>query len=424
MRRAGSLLLLSLLCLAAAGCGFGSNSGGPPTPVAPSPADKLPPAKRFAQAKPVAVAYLTALADHQPQIAQASALTAGTYAQEQSLASLTSWFQALPIKTVKLQPSMVKVKDEGSVGVRIRVLARFGPSPLTVPIDLGQRVLLLRENSSHVWQVTQDITHRRGVVAKRYGLALFPHVAVLTGKHVSVIYEDTEASDVAHEIEATADQVTPTLSALYGRDEAARHPVIFVVRTVKQGELLSGIKNFRKDVPQGFVYGNFAYIEWPAWNDGDIVERDGMIAHELTHVASWALLGRSPHSLEEGLAMYYEDLYLHRLDLQLPLKNISQLYQENKFPSLEIWERRVTDWGIKNAEAVDLCYDDAQAMTAAIILDHGGPAAIGRLARAFNAFHVKLDYTAAQVEAAFENGLGVSFQQVVSEAHAYAAAHG
>jgi hypothetical protein len=424
MRRVASIVLVSLLCLAASGCGFGSNSGGPPTPITPSPADRLPPAKRYAQARPVAEAYLTALANHQPQIAQASALTAGTYAQEQSLSALTSWFQALPIRTVKLQPSIVKVKDEGSIGIRLRILARFGPAPLTVPIDLGQRVLLLRENSSHVWQVTEDITHRHGVVAKKYGLALFPHVAVLTGKHVSVVYEDVEASDVAHEIEATADQVTPSLAALYGRNEAARHPVIFVVRTVKQGELLSGIKNWRKEIPQGFVYQNFAYIEWPAWNDGDIVERDGMIAHELTHVASWALLGRSPHSLIEGLAMYYEDSYLHRLNLELRLDTIAQLYQKNQFPSLEIWERRVTDWGLRNPAAVDLCYDDGQSFVGAIIQNHGGPAAIGRLAQAFNAFHPKLDYTAAQVEEAFQSALGVSFERVAAEAHAYAAAHG
>ena len=424
MRRASSLLSVSLLCLAASGCGFGSNSGGPPTPIAPSPANKLPPAKRYAQARPVAVAYVTALANHQPEIAQASALTAGTYTQQKSLAALASWFQALPVKTVSLKPEMVKVKDEGSIGVRVRVLARFGPAPLSVPIDLGQRVLLLRENSSHVWQVTEDITRRDGVVAKRYGLALFPGVAVLSGKHVSVIYEQAEASDAAHQIEATADQVTPSLSALYGRDQAARHPVIFLVRSVKQGELLSGVKNFRKEIPQGFVYKNFAYIEWPAWNDGDIIERDGMIAHELTHVASWALIGESPHSLAEGLAMYYEDLYLHRLHLQLRLDGISQLYHKNGFPSLEIWERRETDWGISNGAAVNICYEDGQAFTAAIIENHGGPAAIVRLAHAFNAFHVKRDYTATQVEEAFQNALGVSFQQVAAEAHAYAAAHG
>jgi hypothetical protein len=272
--------------------------------------------------------------------------------------------------------------------------------------------------------VTEDITRRDGVVSKRYGLALFPGVAVLSGKHVSVIYEQAEASDAAHEIEATADQVTPTLSALYGKDEAARHPVIFVVRTVKQGELLSGIKNFRKEIPQGFVYKNFAYIEWPAWNDGGMEERDGMIAHELTHVASWALLGESPHSLAEGLAMYYEDLYLHQLGLGLRLDGIAHFYKTNGFPSLEIWERRETDWGLSNGAAVDICYEDGQAFVAAIIQHHGGPAAIGRLAHAFNAFHVKRDYTAAQVEEAFQNGLGVSFQQVAAEAHAYAAARG
>jgi hypothetical protein len=61
---------------------------------------------------------------------------------------------------------------------------------------------------------------------------------------------------------------------------------------------------------------------------------------------------------------------------------------------------------------------------AVILTQHGGAAGLGRLARAFTAYHLKgLVYSQQQVRDAFQHGLGVSFDQVVAEAHAYAAAH-
>jgi hypothetical protein len=155
-----------------------------------------------------------------------------------------------------------------------------------------------------------------------------------------------------------------------------------------------------------------------------VVERDATIAHELTHVASMGMLGRSPHSLIEGLAMYEEDQFLHRLRFHLLLGPIAAVYAHGGFPSATIWGRRTTDWGIANARAVDLCYQDAQAMTTVIIQRHGGVGGLRRLAHAFNAMHAGdhgAVYSAAQVQEAFQRGLGVSFDQVVAEAHAYAA---
>jgi hypothetical protein len=61
-------------------------------------------------------------------------------------------------------------------------------------------------------------------------------------------------------------------------------------------------------------------------------------------------------------------------------------------------------------------------MSAVIIEQHGGVPALARLAKAFRSFH-RLKYSAAQVDAAFQQALGISFDTVVSEAHAYAASH-
>ena len=45
------------------------------------------------------------------------------------------------------------------------------------------------------------------------------------------------------------------------------------------------------------------------------------------------MLGRSPHSLLEGLAMYEEDSYLRTLGVHLTLGSIAHLYANGGFPS-------------------------------------------------------------------------------------------
>ena len=92
--------------------------------------------------------------------------------------------------------------------------------------------------------------------------------------------------------------------------------------------------------------------------------------------ATFGMLGRSPHSLLEGLAMYEEDGYLRTLGVHLTLGSIAHLYANGSFPSITVWRTRVTDWGLRNPTAVDLCYEDGQAMSAVIMQRHGGAAGI------------------------------------------------
>ena len=58
-------------------------------------------------------------------------------------------------------------------------------------------------------------------------------------------------------------------------------------------------------------------------------------------------------------------------------------------------------------------------MSAVIIEQHGGVPALARLSRAYRSFH-RDHYSPDQVRAAFQQALGVSFDTVVAEAHAYA----
>ena len=379
--------------------------------------------QRFDAARPAVERYIQAIAMHRVEDVQPVVQAAGTYADQKTLQALQDWFAAIPIGAVRMTAKPVHLAEADAVGVRVVIRARLLPQPLSTWIPIGERVMLARYSSGG-WRVAADISARRDVHTGQYGLRLFEQPSVLTGKHATVIYENTEASNAAQQILADADEVVPRLTALDGTDRAAFHPVVFVVDSRQQGEKLSGVPIVRKELPQGFVVNGLAYIEWPEWAGGDVLERDGTIAHELTHIASTGMLGRSPHSLIEGLAMYEEDQFLRGLRFHLLLGPIASVYAHGGFPSAAIWGRRATDWGISNANDVDLCYEDAQAMTTMIMERHGGVSGLRRLAHAFNAMHAShhgLLYSPAQVREAFQRGLGVSFDQVVAEAHAYAA---
>jgi hypothetical protein len=415
----GTILIIALLLTGAApACGVGGAA-----PSAPSPAARMSTAERFRDAEPAVEAYVRAIALRRPADAQQVVQPAGTFTDQQTLTDLTTWFGRLPIGAVRMTAHPVKVPDADAVGVRVSIDARFSPKPLSTWIKLGDRVLLAHWFAGG-WRVQADISGRPSVHLRDYGLGLFDEPTVLTGDHTTVVYEAAEARDDATQILSDADEVVPRLTALFGRDRSAAHPVIFIVDSKDQGEALSGTRLGRAEVPQGFVLNGVCYIDWPEWEPGNVIERDGTIAHELTHVASWGLLGRAPHSLMEGLAMVEEDRFLRGLGYHIPLSAISSAYAHG-FPSVTFWRTRITDWSQTNPTVVNLGYEDGQAMTA-VILEHFGASGVARLARAYTAMHAShhgLIYSESQVRDAFQRGLGVSFDQVAAWARAYAAAN-
>jgi hypothetical protein len=115
-----------------------------------------------------------------------------------------------------------------------------------------------------------------------------------------------------------------------------------------------------------------------------------------------------------------EARFLRLRGASMSLEELYAFYYNDAFPTLRVWERRGTDWGLSNLRAIGLCYLDGLAMTHVIVTRHGGTEALRRLGAAFRAQHAQRDFTAAQVHASFRRGLGVSFERVEAEAHAYA----
>ena len=412
MRRVLPLIGLALVVSACAG----SVSGSPPSDQAVAAAEKLTTGQRFHAARPVAVDYVKALARGDRSAAQAD-VGNSDYNQLSSLSTFETWFSLIPAKRLHVRAVPLEVHDRSSVGVRMVLTARLGPAPLTPWVKLGERVLLVQDQRAG-WRVLADITGRSNVRVRRYGLSLMEQPHFLSAPHISVVYGPDDAQLAARTIFQSGGSVVKMLHSKYGGGAASRHPLVYLVAGLKQGEKLAGVSIGRKETPAGWQYKDFAYIDYPVWLGYDNVDQESTVAHELTHVASHTMLAGAPHSLLEGVAMYEEERYLNSLGYGRSFALIRSYYRSG-FPSDKVWGLQSFDWGLTNGNAIDACYLDGEAMSAVIIEQHGGVPALARLARAYRSFH-RNHYSPDQVRTAFQQALGVSFDTVVAEAHAYA----
>jgi len=83
--------------------------------------------------------------------------------------------------------------------------------------------------------------------------------------------------------------------------------------------------------------------------------------------------------------------------------------------SIQLWQRRWSDWGLRNLLGIHYAYLDAMAMVQTIVDRHGGVDALRRLAAALPRRGVSQGFSQNDIRAAFLSALGVSFEQVVSE---------
>jgi hypothetical protein len=411
--RAATLVLLALVAAGVAGC-MGTRATAAPHPCARQP-EAAPPAAR-AGAASVATSYLTALATHHYEPAQ-TLVEACTGAQRRSLDRLWTWLAGMPIEAVKIGHPQV-TDEHRAVSVRAMVYGRFGAPPASAWVRLGSRTLQLAWVRNG-WRVRADVSQTSGSDLGVYGFTQLRHPFFVNGSRATVVYGSTsELVDAEHILDA-AESAAPGLWQAYGGGTAGLRPLIFLVDNAAQGERLAHVDLGKVRTPAGFQYSSFAYVDLPEWRKLDSVHQQSMVVHELTHVVTRPMLDGAPHSLLEGIAMDEEARFLRVRGVPMSLEELYPYYYHDAFPSLRVWERRETDWGLGNVHAIGLCYLDALAMTHVIVTRHGGVDALRRLGVAFRAQHVRRDFTAAQVQAAFRRGLGVSFDRIAAEAHAY-----
>jgi hypothetical protein len=412
------LAALSLAALAVAGSGCLSSSG----PARARPPHCTPPAAGAhvpaeANAGPVAIDYLRALAGHRYDHAQTYA-HACTAAQQHSLDQLWLWLDSMPTQAIKVTgPQVASVKD--GVTVRATLFARFGPAPYSAWVTLGPKTLRLTQ-AQGTWRVRADVSvvHRSDLAA--YGVSWLHHPYFVNGQRVTVVYAKPADVTAAQQILETAESVVPGLAARYGGGKAGQRPVVFLVDQKRQAERLAHVDLGKVRTPAGFQYSSFAYVDLPEWQALPEVDQDSMVAHELTHVVTRPMLDGAPHSLLEGIAMYEESNYLGEHGSGMSIEDVAADYYHQAFPSMRVWQLRATDWGLQSVDAIQACYEDGLVMTHVIMDEYGGVPALARLGAAFRRYGGPMRFTKAQVDHAFRRALGVPFARIVADAHAYA----
>jgi hypothetical protein len=83
--------------------------------------------------------------------------------------------------------------------------------------------------------------------------------------------------------------------------------------------------------------------------------------------------------------------------------------------SVRLWQRRWSDWGLRDLVGIHYAYLDAMAMVQTVVRRHGGVNALRRLAAALPRRAVRQGFSQDDIRGAFLNGLGASFDQVLSE---------
>jgi hypothetical protein len=288
----------------------------------------------------------------------------------------------------------------------------LGGGPGTVFTDVGRRALLLGRRGGRL-RVVADLTNSGRYSLAPEGLAAMPRRSrIVAGRRSVVVAEPDVPAASRAEVAGVAAAVMPGLNAHYLLPGAkARVPLIYMTDSWSTAERVAGIEMPQEAV--GAEYGGVVYLRAGDWAGEDEVERDALLVHELTHVASSGIVAGGPLSLIEGVARYEEQRYVASRGLHWPYRYIADAYRAG-YPSLERW-RWSNGWGVHGTLPTWLAYEDGAAIVGAVIRD-GGDAGLRRLGAAFRRDGVSGLFTTTQVGRAFRAAVGRPFAVVAAQA--------
>lgn len=299
--------------------------------------------------------------------------------------------------------------------VLVTASGRLGRLPGTAWVGLGQRALVLRRRGGRL-RVVADVTRGGGYPVARDGVAAMPpRSRFRAGRQVVVVSApDVPVADAA-EVVRVADRELPGLIARYRLQGGhPRAPVIFMTDSWDAAQRVSGVPMPHEAV--GAEYRGVVYLDVREWSREDAVSRDALLVHELTHVASAALVAGGPLSLVEGVARYEEQRFAVAAGAGWPFRYLAAAYRRG-YPSTQRWGWTFGHWMVRRPLATWLAYEDGAAIVRALVRD-GGDAALRRLGAAFRRDGVSGRFTAAQVDGAFHRAVGRSFAAVAAQARA------
>jgi hypothetical protein len=295
------------------------------------------------------------------------------------------------------------------------VSARLGRGAGTTWVNLGQRALVLRRDGLRV-RVAADLTHGGTYSLLQDGVAgMSPHSRFTTGRRVVVVSAPGVPAAEAAEVVAVADRALPGLIARYRLPgSTVLSPVIFMTGSWRRASRVAGVPMPHEAV--GAEYQGLVYLQTSAWARTPAVQRDSVLVHELTHVASAPLVAGGPLSMVEGVARYEEQRYTQAAGTGWPFRYLAAAY-ERGYPSMARWRWTFGHWMLRGAAPTWLAYEDGAAIVRAVLRDGGG-AGLHRLAAAFRRDGVAGRFTVRQVNRAFRASVGRSFGAVAAQARA------
>jgi hypothetical protein len=293
------------------------------------------------------------------------------------------------------------------------ITARLGRPPGTTWVDLGQRALVLRRRGGRL-RVAADLTSSGRFSLLQDGAAGMPRGSRFTvGRRVVVASAPGIPAADAAEVVAVANRVLPGLIARYRLPRSvARPPVIFLTDSWAAASRVSGVPMPHEAI--GAEYQGLVYLKMSAWAQTPPVQRDAVVVHELTHVASAALVAGCPLSLIEGVARYEEQQYTIAAGAGWPFRYMAAAY-ERGYPSMARWRWTFGHWMLRRAVPTWLAYEDGAAIVRAVLHD-GGLAGLRRLAAGFRRDRVAGRFTPAQVNRAFRAAVGRPLAAVAAQA--------
>jgi hypothetical protein len=282
----------------------------------------------------------------------------------------------------------------------------------TVFVDVGRRPLVLARRGGRL-RVVADLTDSGRYSLATEGLAAMPgRSRIVVGPRSVVVAEPDVPAASRAEVAAVAGAVMSGLNARYLLPGVRSHlPLIFMTDSWSTAERVAGVEMPQEAI--GAEYNGVVYLRAGDWAGEDEVERDALLVHELTHVASAGLVAGGPLSLIEGVARYEEQRYVASRGLRWPYRYIAAAYRAG-YPSLERW-RWSHGWGVHGTLPTWLAYEDGAAIVGAVIRD-GGDAGLRRLGAAFRRDGVSGLFTPTQVGRAFRAAVGRPFAAVAAQA--------
>jgi hypothetical protein len=293
--------------------------------------------------------------------------------------------------------------------------ARLGGGPGTTWTGLGQRALVLAPRDGRL-RVVADVTKSGRYALLQDGAAAMPRGSTFVAGRRSVVVAapGVPAADAA-EVVRVADSVMPGLNARYRLPGARPHlPLIFMIDTWGAAQRISGVVMPHEAI--GAEYQGVVYLRAAQWAGEEGVQRDALLVHELTHVASANLVLGGPLSLIEGVARYEEQRYVEAHGVHWPYHYMAAAYAQG-YPSMERWRWAFGHWMVNGTLPLWLAYEDGAAIVAAVVRD-GGDAGLRRLGAAFRRYGVAGRFSRAQVGRAFQVAVGRSFAAVAAQARA------